>query len=827
MSHAVAAGAGETPARYPATIRLIHWVITLLIVGQLALAVVLHSLQSLEWAQWVLGAHRQLGLLLLLLALARQALVLRGRERPADVGPKWQAFSATLVHLMLGALLLLVPLLGLLQAWGRGDTVTLLGLVPVPTLVRLTNEQGVQAGEIHRLAVMALVALLAAHVAAVVFNHAVRRTPVLQRMTAARPANRLVNRLPVAAQLALAGGLILVTTTACGLFAAYQYRATEAVRTQFEETLHADLDAVRDVRLEAASLVDSTAVDRRQRMDAAAVALAELGPRLADAEARRAASVAQAALAQGDAVTATVWLGKAADSQTAAVFIRGQEITQIGARGHDLIILALVPALLISAVLSLLLARSITAALAQARRVVTGVAQGAEMEAFEVVGGGEYARLMRDIDGMRAAIARREQDAAEREYLRKAEIVRLELAQREAAAEARREAEAREQAQAFSQMKSAFVANVSHEIRTPLNGVLGMAQAMAHDRLPRVQRERLDVIRESGETLLALLNDVLDLSKIEAGKLELEELDFDVAQTVKGACQVFESLAARKGLAFEIRISDDVGWAKGDPRRLRQVISNLVSNALKFTEAGRIAVEVAREADALSVHISDSGLGMTPEMTAKVFEKFVQADASTTRKFGGTGLGLAICRELVELMGGRIWAESAPGEGSRFSFLARMPAIEAPADTSHDGMGIDPTRLRVLAAEDNEVNQLVITTLLGQAGVTPVIVADGAQALAAWREQEWDAILMDVQMPVMDGLDATREIRRAEAQGKRARTPIIGLTANAMTHQVASYYEIGMDEVVAKPIRVEDLFAALERALSASAEAAEPLSATG
>jgi two-component system, sensor histidine kinase len=231
---------------------------------------------------------------------------------------------------------------------------------------------------------------------------------------------------------------------------------------------------------------------------------------------------------------------------------------------------------------------------------------------------------------------------------------------------------------------------------------------------------------------------------------------------------------------------------------------------------------VTREDDDLRVDVSDSGLGMTPETTAKVFEKFVQADASTTRKFGGTGLGLAICRELVEMMGGRIWAESTPGEGSRFSFLVRIPAVQAPAGAGEEGETLDLAQLRVLAAEDNEVNQLVVTTLFGQVGVTPVIVPDGAQALQAWRAQDWDVILMDVQMPVMDGLVATREIRQAEAQTGRARTPIIGLTANAMTHQAAAYLAAGMDCVVAKPIRIEELFAAVERVLS---EPSEPLAA--
>jgi PAS domain S-box-containing protein len=391
--------------------------------------------------------------------------------------------------------------------------------------------------------------------------------------------------------------------------------------------------------------------------------------------------------------------------------------------------------------------------------------------------------------------------------------------------------EAKEAAEAATRAKSAFLATMSHEIRTPLNGVLGMAQAMSVGELAGDQRERLDVIRQSGETLLAVLNDVLDLSKIEAGRLELEEAEFDIGAVAHGAHAAFGAVAAAKGVAFELRVSRAAaGSYLGDAIRVRQVLSNLISNALKFTESGRVAVSVGRRKGALTLTVSDTGIGMSAEQQARLFQAFGQADASTTRRFGGTGLGLAICRELVELMGGTIAAESAEGAGSRFVATLPLPRAERPArqaPPSRERLAGKPAPetvaaapLRVLAAEDNPVNQLVLKALLSQAGIEPMVVADGVDAVAAWESGDWDVILMDVQMPRMDGPTATRFIREREAAQGRPRTPIVALTANAMTHQVNDYLAAGMDGFVAKPIEVVRLFEALEAAVELADERA-------
>jgi signal transduction histidine kinase/ActR/RegA family two-component response regulator len=381
--------------------------------------------------------------------------------------------------------------------------------------------------------------------------------------------------------------------------------------------------------------------------------------------------------------------------------------------------------------------------------------------------------------------------------------------------------EARDAAEAANVLKSQFLANMSHEIRTPLNGVLAMAQIMAMGELNDAQRGRLDVVRQSGEALLAILNDVLDLSKIEAGKMELETVEFDMADIARHAEAAYAETAKRKGIELIIDVQESAqGRRRGDLGRLRQIGANLVSNALKFTEQGEVRLTLMNEIedgrDMLHLVVSDTGIGIPAEKIPMLFQKFTQVDSSTTRRFGGTGLGLAICRELAGLMDGRIWVESQEGEGSAFHMVCPLPraagataaprADKAPAIAAPVG---GARALRVLAAEDNATNQLVLRTIMQTFGVDLTVVADGKQAVDAWRGGDFDLILMDIQMPVMDGVLATRTIRDAEAASGRRRIPIVALSANAMTHQVTEYLGVGMDLHVAKPIELGKLHAAL------------------
>ncbi len=380
-------------------------------------------------------------------------------------------------------------------------------------------------------------------------------------------------------------------------------------------------------------------------------------------------------------------------------------------------------------------------------------------------------------------------------------------------------------AEAANRAKSQFLATMSHEIRTPLNGVLGMAQAMDANELTPPQRARLKILRESGQGLLSILNDVLDISKIEAGKLELEAVEFDLVAIAESARHAFTALAESKDIELGLHVSPSAfGYTLGDATRVRQIFYNLISNALKFTDRGEVTVRVSRRGAMVRIEVRDTGIGIAPQDLGRLFEKFEQANASTTRRYGGSGLGLAICRQLAELMGGRISVRSRLGRGTSFVVTLRLPravASAAPA-VSEPVRPVDPEApsLRLLAAEDNEINQLVLRTLLGQLGIQPTIVGDGEAAVAAWVASDWDAILMDVQMPRMDGPTATHIIRQREAQSGRRRTPIIALTANAMSHQAAGYLAGGMDGVVAKPIELGELFATLQAALEDAGEAA-------
>jgi signal transduction histidine kinase len=389
--------------------------------------------------------------------------------------------------------------------------------------------------------------------------------------------------------------------------------------------------------------------------------------------------------------------------------------------------------------------------------------------------------------------------------------------------------EALSRAEAGSRAKSAFLATMSHEIRTPLNGVLGMAQAMQRDALSEAQRDRLELVIGSGEALLVLLNNLLDLSKIDAGKLELEAGVIDV-DDLAAAVEAFGALLQDKDVSLSVTVAPEArgSWA-GDPARVRQVLHNLISNAVKFTDRGAISVDIGHDGEGLVLTVADTGIGIAKARLAHIFEPFIQGDASTTRRYGGTGLGLAICRDLVTLMGGKIALDSVEGRGTTFTVRLPLSRAEAPeaAPAPAQPETLSAAGLRILAAEDNPMNQAVLRALMEAIGAELVVVGDGRQAVEAWRSGRWDAVLMDVQMPVMDGVAAALEIRRIEQKKRLPRTPIIALTANTMDHHRQEYLAAGMDALAPKPIDLNFLVQTLQAVLEPTAEEASAARLSG
>jgi signal transduction histidine kinase/ActR/RegA family two-component response regulator len=390
--------------------------------------------------------------------------------------------------------------------------------------------------------------------------------------------------------------------------------------------------------------------------------------------------------------------------------------------------------------------------------------------------------------------------------------------------------EARTRAEAANLAKSEFLANMSHEIRTPMNGVIGMTELALDLSANPVQRGYLETVIGSAQALMVILNEVLDFSKIEAGQVHIERIAFDLGQVVTDSLVSVKLRSANKGLTLNCELPDDLpALLLGDPGRIRQVLTNLCDNAIKFTARGGLRVGLRWTDDPtdgvqVQLSVTDTGVGIAPEKQQLIFDAFSQADSSTTRQFGGTGLGLTICARLVALMGGRIWVESEPGAGSSFHFTLNLgradsvPALPTPLPepdatpatvTETSPAAAKPRSLHILLAEDHPVNQMLATALLKKWGHEVVLAANGQEAIALFPTQRWDIVLMDMQMPVMGGLEATQWIRANELPGQRV--PVVAVTANALEGDRDACTQAGMDDHLSKPFAAKALQALLTR----------------
>ena len=374
---------------------------------------------------------------------------------------------------------------------------------------------------------------------------------------------------------------------------------------------------------------------------------------------------------------------------------------------------------------------------------------------------------------------------------------------------------AEDAARQSEQTQAAFLAAMSHELRTPLNGVIGASQLLADGELPSKKRELVNVVLQSSESLLELINDVLDLSRLDANAIELESVEVDLRDLLSRTLAPLSFQAKEKGVKFSLVVEDDIpAWVKGDPTRLRQIVLNLVGNAVKFTNTGEITVVVDTALERIRMKVADTGIGIAKQSQASLFEPYVQAEVSTMRKFGGSGLGLTIVKKLVSAMGGKIIVDSVPGRGSTFTVFIPLQTTGAPLQRSEPLPEVKLPRLSIVVADDNAVNRMVLSRLLEDDGHQVVTMSNGKEVVEYLPDHEVDVVLMDLQMPVMDGVTATRKIRAMP--GKRADIPIIAVTANVVREKPEELAAEGMNCFLRKPFRQAELREALQKALTSS-----------
>ena len=743
--------------RYAWQMRLIHWLLAGLVLLQLSLIFCFGQLQSLAFGQFALSWHRTVGFLIIVVIAARFLVgVFIRAPAPIAGAAKWQRAVAKLAHWGILGLLAAQVGAGLILAGARGDLVSVVGLFNLAPLVPYDADAADRLLSVHRVIGEGLVGLLLLHIGAVGFHRLVEKRDILPRMFVAPDLGRFLVRVPIWSQIVTVCLVLLCLTFGIGFYA--------VARTNQAGRLSAD------------AFDEIVTVGGHIRAGRKAF------------EAARSSQVRH-----GDEAATAAFLERAR-SEFAAV--------RPAARDPDVRDTALTTA---QAIYNL------------ERRLPSGPGEAMLKTVDDQI---ELLVQTEDAATVRAKVASEQAGADAHDLILlsilPALIVVLALAATLSGNMFGWVNRVRRQAAATAeQAKTDFLANLSHEIRTPLNGVLGLVDALGGTTLTPAQHELAQTIANSAGALNSILVDVLEFSRLGAGDLEIAEKPFQLDDVIAECAALFEPAAREKGLGLKVELAEETHRRViGDPARLRQVLTNLLSNALKFTRAGEISVlATIVSTDCFQILVRDTGIGFKSADAERIFERFEQADGSATREFGGTGLGLAICRQLVGLMGGSLSATSALGQGSTFSLVLPLPAAtdlvaEAAVSSGVADSGEAPA-LRVLVVDDNATNRQVVQLILQAVGVEVVCAENGLEGVQAVVRDRFDVVLMDLQMPVMDGLSAIRAIRARETAQKLARIPVIVISANTMPEQVAASGAAGADDHLGKPIRADVLIEAI------------------